>query len=213
MATLFTQLQQRLPDNVKILQKISLLSPKNCLTPFKQSIVPLAELMMCSPAVSKREIQWGKLNFTEWRSIQKTADFLIEVDSYRYTCRENLFRELANLAIRLLVLSWSNAEVERLFSMMNLVKSRLRNRLSNDSTNAILTIRYGLKRKGICCDQYSFPETVFSQIGTMAAYGSKKSVSIVTSQDHFDLELIYDDEEDTDNPQPAAQVPVLHLPK
>ena len=35
----------------------------------------------------------------------------------------------------------SNATLERLFSLMNLVKTNVRNRLSNDSLNSILQIR------------------------------------------------------------------------
>ena len=45
---LVSQLQLRLPDNVEILEKVSLLAPDNCLRAVKPSIIPLAELM-CEP--------------------------------------------------------------------------------------------------------------------------------------------------------------------
>ncbi|KAI4797407.1 hypothetical protein KUCAC02_025136 [Chaenocephalus aceratus] len=48
-----------------------------------------------------------------------------------------------------LSLSHSNAEVERLFRQMSVVKSKLRNRMSLQTLNSILYVRYGLKLAGI----------------------------------------------------------------
>lgn len=52
------------------------------------------------------------------------------------------FKELVNLASKLLILSKSYAEVERLFSLFNTIKSEIPNR----SLKAILSIRSRLRR-------------------------------------------------------------------
>jgi len=51
--------------------------------------------------------------------------------------------------MRILVLSWSNGEVERLFSQINVVKSKLRNKMGPKLFDAILSTRAGLKRNSV----------------------------------------------------------------
>ncbi|KAH9369487.1 hypothetical protein HPB48_014333 [Haemaphysalis longicornis] len=58
---------------------------------------------------------------------------------------ENAFAELAGFAMSMLVLPYSNAEVEMRFSQLNIVKSKMRNKLKPETTNAILVVRAGLK--------------------------------------------------------------------
>ncbi|KAH7947856.1 hypothetical protein HPB52_016271 [Rhipicephalus sanguineus] len=53
-------------------------------------------------------------------------------------CGENPFAELAGFVMSMLVLPYSNAEVERTFSQHNIVKSKLRNKLKPGTTNANL---------------------------------------------------------------------------
>lgn len=59
---------------------------------------------------------------------------------------ENPFQEIAEFVLSLLVLPYSNAEVERLFSMMNIIKNNKRNKLQIQTLNSVLYIQYGLKR-------------------------------------------------------------------
>lgn len=47
---------------------------------------------------------------------------------------------------------------------MNIIKSKLRNRMSLHTLNSILHIRYGLKRSGTSCHSYKVPEDVLKQI-------------------------------------------------
>nr|XP_043067192.1 uncharacterized protein LOC122321380 [Drosophila bipectinata] len=74
--------------------------------------------------------------------------------------------ELATFALQLLSLPWSNEEVERVFSQANLVITKLRNRLQIETLNAILSIRFGLRRKGVCCHEYEIPEQYLKMIGS-----------------------------------------------
>ena len=52
----------------------------------------------------------------------------------------------------LLCLPTYNATVERLFSMMGLIKNKVRNSLAISMVEAILTTRHGILRRGETCD-------------------------------------------------------------
>ncbi|KAL7724335.1 hypothetical protein ACLKA6_001052 [Drosophila palustris] len=69
-----------------------------------------------------------------------------KVLAYRDAGHNKPFESLALFAIELLSLPWSKAEVERVFSQMNIVKTKLRNKMHLKTLNAILSIRYGLRR-------------------------------------------------------------------
>ena len=55
------------------------------------------------------------------------------------------------LASILLYLSISNATVERLFSIMGVVKNKIRNSLATPMVKAIRSVRYSLKRRSETC--------------------------------------------------------------
>ena len=60
------------------------------------------------------------------------------------------YKKLAGFAQRILCNSqYSNAEMGRVFSQINVVKLKLRNRMSAELVNAILNIRAGFKRDNI----------------------------------------------------------------
>lgn len=70
----------------------------------------------------------------------------------------------------LLIIPHSNAEVERLFSAMNVIKTKLRNRMQLPMLTAILSIKAGLKRHNKCCNSYDIPEQVIRKIKTNETY-------------------------------------------
>ncbi|KAH9379049.1 hypothetical protein HPB48_015890 [Haemaphysalis longicornis] len=61
----------------------------------------------------------------EWRQISSTQSFWCEVHSCKYAGGENLFAELARFAMSMLVLPYSNTEVERTCSQLKILKSKL----------------------------------------------------------------------------------------
>nr|CAH7741589.1 unnamed protein product [Callosobruchus chinensis] len=67
------------------------------------------------------------------------------------------FKELAEFCLELLAPPHSNAEVERLLSTMNIIKSKLRNKLQLPMLSAILSIKAGLNRYVKCCHSYNIP--------------------------------------------------------
>jgi hypothetical protein len=98
--------------------------------------------------------------------------------SYKDSQGINIFAELTYTAISMLTLPHSNAEIERLFSQMNVVKNKLRNRL-------ILTIRSGLKRFNKCCHNYPLSNDLIKKIKTKETYS-------LEPDDDFEFELAND---------------------
>lgn len=80
--------------------------------------------------------------------------FWVEVLNYKDSRGDSAFKELALFCLSLLEMPLSNADVERVFSQMSLVKSKLRNKMGQETLSNILHIKYGLRRKGICCKDY-----------------------------------------------------------
>lgn len=170
---LSSELRQRLPSNFKILQGMARLSVGACLRMLKEPITELAEHFGVQPSkIDLVETQWKNLTLVVWANTTATTTFWSEVLAYRDAAGSNPFHELAQLAVHVLSLPHSNAEVERVFSQLGVVKTNQRNCLSTASTNAVLSVRSGLRRLGKCCYTYDLPDTVTRKVGTMQAYSS-----------------------------------------
>ena len=193
LLALHKQLKQHLPDNVKVLQNISCFSVNNMLQPVKDKTA-ICEVMKFLGAsdqfLSQAEYQLSKINLVDWVHKDDTEAFWIEVGEYKDASGCNPFLELFQCAISALILPHSNAEIERVFSAMNYVKSKPRNRMSLQLLNAILTVKFGLIRKEECCSTYKYPPKVITEIGTMAVYQYQ---SQSTSASHpIDLSYVKD---------------------
>lgn len=139
---------QRLPDNFEILRQIDRFSVEKVLAA-KKGIVDSIIENFCSNGNIKEKIidQYNSINLIKWVNIADTTKFWTEVLEYKDSAGNDRFKEISNFAIQLLSLPWSNADVERLFSQMNLVKTKLRNRIQSNTVNAILHVRYVFLKK------------------------------------------------------------------
>lgn len=172
---LVNQLVQRTPDNINILRKISMFSIENTLKVNKESIIPLLEHFKYDPnVIDKIERQWRTITLFKWEKTT-TVDFWTEVFNFKNADNENPFIDLAKAALTFLILPHSNAEVERLFSEMNIVKCKLRNRMLNAMLVALLTIRSGMRRNNKCCCSYDIPDKVLEKIKTKDCYACDNS--------------------------------------
>jgi 3'-phosphoadenosine 5'-phosphosulfate sulfotransferase len=86
-----------------------------------------------------------------------------------------MFRELALFAFKMLSVPSSNAVVERSFSVMNIIKSKLRNKMLLELLNAIMTIKFHFYVNNICCKDFQPTQDMISR------FTSKKYES---EQDH-----------------------------
>lgn len=99
------------------------------------------------------EIQWRKLITLKYSDIcspnisieeKDTSQFWVDVLNITNNNKEQIFNELAIFVLSMLSLPLSNAVVERVFSIMNAVKSKARNRMHMDMLEAIMRIRLHL---------------------------------------------------------------------
>lgn len=176
---LIKELRNRLPDNVQILKTMSLFSVENTLRVVKNSIVPLLEFFNISAEnITKIEFQWSNITLVKWNETKNTVKFWAEVNEYKDAANINPYKELANIAITMLSLPHSNAEIERVFSQMNLIKNKLRNKMKTDTTNALLHIRYGSNRMSETCVSYNFPNEVLDLIPSNDKYRCSQESTI-----------------------------------
>lgn len=178
---LIRELQSRLPPNIEILIKMNKLSISEVLRTKNQNdnIIDLAKELGIDNVqkLEKIDIQWNNINFVKWQNINSTLEFWAEVNQYKDASDKNPFQELCDLALTIISLPHSNAEIERIFSAMNITKSKLRNRMSLKSLNSILMIKYSLKRTNKSCYDYEIPIDVLKNIGTNKSYSFAKSTS------------------------------------
>lgn len=172
---LVLELRRKLPTNFKLLQNISLFSVHNIFSNNKTDIFTFIQNFINDPCLlNKIEVSLQNLTLQKWNNMERTDDFWIEVYNFKNCLGENPFHELAYFVIRILSFPYSNAEVERAFSLMNFFKPKIRNRLSLNSANALLHIKYGLKIENVCCCNYELPSSITSKINSNETYKISK---------------------------------------
>lgn len=66
------------------------------------------------------------------------VEFWFELNSYKNSADETVFKNICLFVFDILSLPHSSASAERIFSQLNLIKSKLRNRLSPETCNSLL---------------------------------------------------------------------------
>lgn len=183
-----SELRSRMPENFTVLKNMTYFSVSECLRQVKPSIVDVAALFGYSTEkLDAIDTQWRNISYHRWDNTSSTVKFWNEVSHYKDAAGVSKFAELSQVAMDILSLPHSNADVERLFSQLNLVKSKLRNRLQTYTVNAILCVRSSMQRHEKCCFSYELPTNVIRKIGTMEAYSdSYKATSSVSRNEDVD---------------------------
>jgi len=150
------QIQNRLPANIALWRSLASFSPSVMLSQVKEPLYSLELLKLFKGDIGQLDIQYKSVNLVQWSTANDSNPEALwtEIYNYRDASGERAYGDLALFALSLLALPLSNADVERVFSQVNLVKSKTRNRLSNSTLSGILRVRYGLRRQSICCNYY-----------------------------------------------------------
>lgn len=150
----------------------------------------LESLSYSASSITDISIQWNNVALIDWQEKYVTSKFWAEVKNYADAGGNKPFGELAEFALHLLVLPFSNAEVERVFSQMNLVKCKIRNRMQNKMLNAIISIRAHMLREKKCCHELDVPISVLNQIGNTSLYQSNNAENIADSDIDKIIEVV-----------------------
>nr|XP_017031237.2 uncharacterized protein LOC108080842 [Drosophila kikkawai] len=176
---LIKQLKQRLPYNFKVLKQIDVFSVTKILCAVKKNITEILEFLECKN-IAEIERQYNNINLIKWENISDTPKFWFEVLNYKDSGGNRRFFELATVAINILCLPWPNAEIERVFSQVNLIESKLTNSLGLNTINSILSIR--LEKS---CVDYEVPTQYLRMIGTNKSYANEDQKDIDNIMDIF----------------------------
>ncbi|XP_015371823.1 PREDICTED: zinc finger protein 862-like [Diuraphis noxia] len=173
------EIVERLPQNLKVIEKLKYLSPSFCfdfglqpIVTFKDFFPNLAEVNVDKDLL---EIQWRTLGSISFNDIFPGN-----------AAGDHTFKELSEFALRLLSLPISNAVVERIFSVMNATKTKVRNRMSQSMLVALIRIKVHNSVKKQCCTSF-IPSKQMLNLFDSKMYDSDKSLKIANFDDSDDL--------------------------
>lgn len=171
LSTLIKEISARVPNNIETLKQMSVFSVHKSLRHNKPNITDLLKLLNISDDdISSIENQWKKLHLIEWSCTTDTHQFWLEVLEYKDSEGIFTFSELCHVVLGILSLPHSNAEIERQFSQMNIIKNKLRNRMKLLMLNSILAIRNGLRKTDVCCKDFIIPNELIHKIKSNETY-------------------------------------------
>ncbi|KAK9729859.1 hAT family C-terminal dimerization region [Popillia japonica] len=115
-----------------------------------------------------------RLSNKTWSNTSTSADFYFEVynDCDAAGCKR--FGNVSKFGLAFVTVPISNASVERAFSVYNIVKNKLRNRLSIEMLQSLMMVRFTLQRNGGFCITFN-PSTKMLSLFNIEMYDFKKS--------------------------------------
>ena len=149
-------MKTRLPVNVEQLQSLSELAPSVILGARKPKLNELSFLPLFNGDLPSLQQQWDRLSVVRWNDADDAhvEEFWIQVLKYTDAANEAIFADVAKFALSMLCRPLSNASVERMFSQMALIKTKLRNRMKQPLLESIMHIRAYMSRNEICCHKF-----------------------------------------------------------
>lgn len=106
----------------------------------------------------------------------------VEISKLNTASGEKMFKELSDFIFRVLTLPVSNAVVERVFSVMNTTKTKLRNRMSMELLVALIRIKIHSKVNKFCCTSFT-PSKDMLNLFNSKIYDYEKSETTALSKD------------------------------
>lgn len=151
------QIRNRYDFSNEILSTLHIFNVNNAINPITRtsfpSMIRLCELLpRCKDTMDIQNLddEWRMMAYSKIPTniLQET-----EIDSfwgkmYNFKNENNVFpfRNLAKFILNILSLPHANADCERIFSLMNIIKSKIRNNLNNDSVSKITLAKEAMKR-------------------------------------------------------------------
>lgn len=190
---LLKEMLNRLPENMNIFKAYEQFSISKCCNSVSQSKFSdvqqvLKKFMDSNISLGVYEAQWGKLPFINWKSyfnnnIPKSLhEFWPKVYDYQDAAGTFYFKELAAGVLNMLSVPTSNACVERVFSVMNCIKTKLRNKMQYELLNSLLILSTYMNVNNICCSTFIPTEDMLNRFNSKHMYPSKDSNNNVESE-------------------------------
>lgn len=165
------QIYTRFPfksNYIQALKELSFLDPKN--QPDVQSLCTLAQCFdeyIPNLDVVGLDREWRQLRNTTINigpeNKSPTTSFWREVQKCRFGNDEEGFPILNSLVSHIFTLPHSSAAVERIFSAINLNKTKIRNKLGTKSLSGILHTKNLINKDNSCCHNFKVKKTVLDK--------------------------------------------------
>ncbi|XP_030761112.1 uncharacterized protein LOC115886173 isoform X2 [Sitophilus oryzae] len=185
---LLTQLINRMPNHLDVFLQIRNFSPGLILNQKRKKFGELP-LMYANPGtLTDLEAQYRNILNINWAEIfngnipDDAVTFWKKVVTQKNAAGELMFKDLSLLAFTFLSLPSSNAVVERTFSIMNLVKCKIRNQMMLNLLNSIMVIRYYFYVRQICCKSFEPTTDMFSKFNSQVMYNNNKTTPLKLSE-------------------------------
>ena len=128
------EMRKRCPLDNRLLKLLAFLDPRQCKQLQYSNLLQIAQQF--PNVIKEEEIEHLKDEVEDFK-LQTFEDVSKLEDPVSWDLRYSV---LPRLAKALLILPHGNADTERVFSKMNLIKTKLRNSIGNKSMNALLTL-------------------------------------------------------------------------
>lgn len=160
-------LRKRINFNDVTLNFLPKFSPKNVISGATNSILPIITEIF----PEKELINAAKIN-SEFRALADYAEvkskkelpiceFWAEVASFKNELGEYMFGNISRIVQRILSIPHSSANVERIFSIQNLIKTKCRNRLHVKTCSCLIQTKDLIKSE--CCYGYNITKELIKK--------------------------------------------------
>lgn len=171
------QLDKRISKDVDTIGNLKEFHPKKCLSQLRKSFpsisrtfAPLTyETADASRKTTLLQLQYDKLPSVDWKQEfagdaipTDSVTFWASVQKYENAAGVKCFAELSQMVLNAHALPLSNAYVERIFSYITSIKSKVRNRLCLGTMEAVLRIRSHLAGVENCCKDFQVTDRMLS---------------------------------------------------
>ncbi|KNC20862.1 hypothetical protein FF38_13275 [Lucilia cuprina] len=130
--------------------------------------------------------------FVKWNdcfgeeSGQNLNVFWSNVYCYKDSGGSKPFKDLAELVLNILCVPTSNACVERVFSIMNLTKTKIRNKMQYELLEALLRLNINITNNSVCCEKFEPSPEMLKLFNSNTMYNK---ISEANDSEDFDTEI------------------------
>ncbi|KAJ8708725.1 hypothetical protein PYW08_010107 [Mythimna loreyi] len=169
------QIIQRFPISNNPLKDLGAFSPENVKKGDLSSIVPICRQfpnLIDNNNYQSIDTEWRLLrNTKEIASFsEKTEEFWASIGSMKYGDGTLIFENICSFVFKMLCLPHSSANVERIFSSINLMKAKQRNKLSTESIIGLLHTKRVITENNQSCYNFNIENKIFEKISTKKWY-------------------------------------------
>lgn len=185
LKTSCSQIKKRYTFNDPVLSLMKLFKPKTALLLSTRKEYPsLFPILALLPRITKNNDDFIQKVDNEWRllpnlnipenikTIEEPDLFWNELLNLKLLCEDNVLKNLSEFVLSLLSIPHANAECERLFSKVNLIKIKSRNRLNTDTIQGCLFTSQEIKTNFDNCTNFE-PSKKMLNCMTSSMYSSK----------------------------------------